>query len=119
MKTHAVDPIKTSSDNNDNGFAIGQENIESETRSNNGVIDAIATNRESQSAEMHVAHAYAVEGSDQDVVIATHLEPTSPALPWWKQWKTKIFLGTVCLVVAAMAIGLGVFMSSLSGGNLL
>ena len=81
MKTHAVDPIKTSSDNNDNGFAIGQENIESETRSNN-VIDAIATNRESQSAEMHVAHAYAVEGSDQDAVIATHLEPTSPALPW-------------------------------------
>ena len=78
------------------------------------MIDAIATNRESQSAEMHVAQAYAVEGSDQDVVIATR---TPPSLPWWKQRRVKLFLIVVFGIMTAMAIALGVSASSSSEGK--
>ena len=68
-------------------------------------------------SELPVLEAYIVEEeSDQEIVIATQLEPT---LPWWKQRRTKLLLGTVLVVFAAMAIALGVSISSSSstGGN--
>jgi len=52
--------------------------------------------------------AYLVEERDEEVFIATHLEPT---LPWWKERRTKILLLMVFAVVAALAIALGVSFS--------
>ena len=68
------------------------------------IMDATANIRQSTDQRMPSIHAYRVE--EGDVVIAT------PTLPWWKQRKTKLFLGTVLLVLAAMAIALGVAFSS-------
>ena len=65
--------------------------------------------------ELPVLKAYIVEEeSEQDVVIATQLEPI---LPWWKQRRTKLLLGAVFVVVAVLAIALGVSLSSGGGGT--
>ena len=50
--------------------------------------------------------AYAV---DDDIYNATILEPT---LPWWKQRRARIVFGMVCVVLAAMAIALGISFSN-------
>lgn len=48
--------------------------------------------------------AYLVE--ERELVIA------EPALPWWKQRRSRLFLGAVIIVVAALAISFGVLLST-------
>ena len=55
---------------------------------------------------IHIPEAFLVEDSDDgEVVIAI------PTLPWWKQRKTKIFLGVIIVIVVVFSIALGVSLS--------
>jgi len=68
-----------------------------------GVVDASV-----EQDETNILEAYAV---DDDIYGATPLEPT---LPWWKQRRTKILLGSVLVIVSSLAIALGVLLSQSS-----
>ncbi len=46
-----------------------------------------------------------VEERDEEVYNTTPLEP---ALPWWKQRQSQLLLGTVFILLAALAVALGV-----------
>jgi len=61
---------------------------------------------------IHIPEAFLVEedryDDDGEVYIAT------PTLPWWKQKRTRILIGVVLAIVGALAIALGVSLSSQS-----
>ena len=52
-----------------------------------------------------IPEAFLVEDRDEEVISAC---PIPPNRPWWKQRRTQLLLGTVCILSAALAIGVGV-----------
>jgi len=52
-----------------------------------------------------IPEAFLVEERDEEVISAC---PIPPNRPWWKQRRTQLLLGTVCILSAALAISVGV-----------
>ena len=52
-----------------------------------------------------IPEAFLVEDRDEEVISVC---PIPPNRPWWKQRRTQLLLGTVCILSAALAIGVGV-----------
>jgi len=95
---------QTRTDNND---AVGSINNDSIIDTESNVVP-ISTDQEAEDTAIHIPEAFLVEDIDEEVFIAT------PTLPWWKQRRTKIFFGVVLAIVGALAIALGVSLSSQS-----
>ena len=105
------------------GSSNNDRDIESQTRTNNNntaeSIDNVTmvdtdsnevptlTNQAAlgDTAEIHIPEAFLVEDIEEEVFIAT------PALPWWKQRRVKIFFGVIIVLVGALAVALGVSLS--------
>ena len=43
---------------------------------------------------------------DSEVYIATYVEPIEPAIPWWKQRRTRFLLGALVVIVITFSIAL-------------
>ena len=52
-----------------------------------------------------IPEAFLVEERDEEVISAC---PIPPNRPWWKQRRTQLLLGTVCILSAVLAISVGV-----------
>jgi len=73
--------------------------------------NVVVSSSTNQDTEIHIPEAFLVEDGYDDngeVYIAT------PTLPWWKQKRTRILIGAVLAIVGALAIALGVSLSSQS-----
>jgi len=56
-----------------------------------------------------VTEAYLVEDLDEEVIIATRLEPP---LPWWKHLRAKLLFGAMFVLLVILSISFGVSLSS-------
>jgi hypothetical protein len=57
----------------------------------------------------HVPEATLVEDKDEEIYLATPIEPTpppEPSRPWWKQRRIQCLLGAMFLIVVALSIGI-------------